>query len=397
MKHIGRLWGIGLAAGVIWLGCVAGRAAERPVAASTNAVTREQVRAAISRGLKYLERAQNSNGWWSTPDQPAVTALVLTAFNLEPSRDAKTARSSELNRAYDYILSSAKPDGSIQRMGLANYNTALSLVALTSAGDPSFLPVIKAGRSYIAKTQIDMGAKGTNDTPFDGGVGYGSKYLHSDMNNTLIAIEAMRLSEKALPPEHESRPAEYPDLNWQAVSEFLQNCQNLPDHNSADWVSGDPKDRGGFVYYPGFSNAGGTTNKQTGRVSLRSYGSVGYGGLLSYIYAKVDRKDPRVTGVADWLRSNYTLDENPAMGNQGYYYYLYLMTKGLTVWGEDPFRLADGRKVHWRDDVASVLMKLQQPEGFWRNQEPRWWESDSVLVTAYSVMTLEMIQRGLPQ
>jgi squalene-hopene/tetraprenyl-beta-curcumene cyclase len=97
------------------------------------------------------------------------------------------------------------------------------------------------------------------------------------------------------------------------VAHFLQNCQNLPSVNKADWVSEDPKDRGGFVYFPGESKAGGVTNAQTGRVSLRSYGSMSYGGLLSYIYARVDKTDPRVKAVLNWLRENYTIEENPGM------------------------------------------------------------------------------------
>ena len=40
--------------------------------------------------------------------------------------------------------SSVKPDGSIQRSGLANYNTALCLVALVTACDTNFMPVILA-------------------------------------------------------------------------------------------------------------------------------------------------------------------------------------------------------------------------------------------------------------
>ena len=165
----------------------------------TNAPTRQEVRAAIERGLAFLQKAQNSNGWWSTPDQPAVTALVLTAMNLEPTHRFQRNRTSEMNRGFDYLLSCVKPDGSIQKAGLANYNTSLSLMALTSAADTNFLPVILKAREFIASTQIDMGVKGTNDTPFDGGVGYGSKYDHSDMNNTLTAIEAMRVSEALLP------------------------------------------------------------------------------------------------------------------------------------------------------------------------------------------------------
>ena len=350
-----------------------------------------ELRAAIDRGASFLLRSQNSNGWWSTPEQPAVTGLVLTALNLEPSGRFQRNRSSELNRAYDFILTSAKPDGSIQRSGLANYNTSLCLVALATAGDSNFIPVILSARRYLAGTQIDFGVRGTNDTPFDGGVGYGSKYQHSDMNNTLTAIEAMRLSEGVVPKDRPGPPTPDSDIDWASVAHFLQNCQNLPSHNQADWVSQDPKERGGFVYYPGLSMAGGVTNAATGRVALRSYGSMSYGGLLSYIYARVDKDDPRVTAVLDWLRSNYTLAENPGMDQQGYFYYLHLMTKALAAAGQQKLKLAAGVEVDWRTEVANRLLKLQKPDGSWVNPEPRWWEADPVLVTSYAMMTLEIL------
>jgi squalene-hopene/tetraprenyl-beta-curcumene cyclase len=368
------------------------QAADKPAAAKPP--SRSDITAAIERGLAFLQKAQNSNGWWSSPDQPAVTALVLTAFNLEPTGRYQHNRPSELLRGYDFILSSAKPDGSIQRTGLANYNTSISLVALATSGDKNYLPVILAARRYIAGSQIDFGVKGTNDTVFDGGVGYGSKYQHSDMNNTLTAVEAMRVSEAALPKDNSAVMAQNADLNWGAVAHFLQNCQNLPELNTNNWVSPDPKDRGGFVYYPGLSMAGGVTNKDTGRVALRSYGSMSYGGLLSYAYAQVDRKDPRVTAVTDWLRANYTLEENPGMEQQGYYYYLHLMTKALGAVGEDKFKLKDGTTVAWRDAVAAKLIQLQRPDGSWVNKSERWWEADPVLVTSYSVMTLEMLYKA---
>jgi squalene-hopene/tetraprenyl-beta-curcumene cyclase len=376
-------------------------AAEDGVASkpSTPVVTPEAVRAAIERGVEWLLANQNSNGWWSTPDQPAVTGLVLTALNREPSGRFLRNRPSELNRAYDFILSSARPDGSIHRSGLANYNTALCLLALSTAGDPSFLPAIRAARDFIAGSQVDMGEPGKLDTPFDGGVGYGSQGLHSDMNNTLAAIEAMRWSEAALPRDADGRLPATKDLNWKAVERFLQNCQNLPSHNSADWVSEDPKDHGGFVYYPGSTKAESVTNAQTGRVSLRSYGSISYAGLLSYIYARVDKSDPRVVAVLNWLRDNYTLEENPGMGAQGYYYYLHLMTKALVAAGVDKLETDEvgAQAVDWRRQVAARLLELQQPDGSWVNENKRWWENDRCLVTSYVLLSLEMLHSALKQ
>jgi squalene-hopene/tetraprenyl-beta-curcumene cyclase len=354
--------------------------------------TQQELAVAVERGLQFLLKNQNSNGWWSTPEQPAVTALVLTAFNREPTKRFRSNRPSELRQAFDFILGSAKPDGSIHRGTFFNYNTSLSLVALATADEPAFLPVIRAARGYLAKTQIDFGEPGKVDTEFDGGVGYGSKYQHSDMNNTLTAIEAMRWSEqmassKDAPPGTSTGP----DLNWAAVVHFLQSCQNLPSHNPASWVSEDPKDRGGFVYYPGNSMAGGVTNAVTGKVALRSYGSISYAGLLSYIYARVGRDDPRVKAVIEWLKTNYTLEENPAMGAQGYYYYLHLLTKALLAARVDTLRLEGGREIRWWDEVARKLLELQQPDGSWSNREKRWWEADKNLVTAYVVLSLEML------
>ncbi len=378
----------------LWLGSgLSAGAADAPAqnTAPAKAPGKVELRAAIDRGTEFLLRSQNPSGWWSTPEQPAVTGLVLTALNLEPSGRFQHDRSSELNHAYDFILSSVKPDGSIQRSGLANYNTSLCLIALTTAFDTNFLPVIRAARRFIASSQA-----GADQGAFEGGIGYGEKYIHSDMANTITAIEAMRVSEAALPKDVPASPIPEPDVNWKTVVSFLQNCQNLPAVNQADWVSDDPKDRGGFVYYPGESKAGGVTNVQTGRVSLRSYGTMSYGGLLSYIYAHLDKNDPRVKAVLSWLRDNYTVEENPGMNQQGYFYYLHLMTKALTAAGVDKLKLADGREVDWRAEVASRLLALQKPNGAWINPDKRWWEADPVLVTSYAVMTLEMLYQQSP-
>jgi len=72
----------------------------------------------------------------------------------------------------------------------------------------------------------------------------------------------------------------------------------------------------------------------SGRTALRSHASISYAGLLSYIYADIDRSDPRVKAVYDWLLKNFTLDENPGMGAQGLYYSYHTMAKllALTEW-----------------------------------------------------------------
>ena len=353
---------------------------------------RHEVQRAIDRGIAWLLANQTTNGWWSTPDHPAITALPLVVLNGEPSGKFLKNPPPAVQRAYAFLLGSAKPDGGIYATNMANYNTSLSLLAFASAGRPEYTPAIRKARAFIIGTQVDFGEKGQLDTPFDGGIGYGNKYAHSDLNNTLVALEALHQSKFVVA---DANTADTNGLNFEAAIHFLKNCQNLPSHNTQPWVSGDEANKGGFIYYPGNSMAGGVTNSTTGRVALRSYGSASYAGLLSYVYADLKRDDARVTAVMDWLRANYTLDENPGMGPQGLYYYLHLLTKGLSAAQVDELETKGGKKIKWRHEVALRLMNLQKPDGSWMNDNARWWEKETALTTSYSLLSLEIIWRGI--
>jgi squalene-hopene/tetraprenyl-beta-curcumene cyclase len=139
----------------------------------------------------------------------------------------------------------------------------------------------------------------------------------------------------------------------------------------------------------------GETNLPSGRVALRSYGSMGYAGLLSYIYADLKPDDPRVTAVKEWLRTNYTVDENPVMGLQGVYYYYFVMSKALTLCDLGTLDTKDGKAVNWREQLALKLINLQQADGSWTNPNGRWWEKDPALDSAFSLIALDMIYNKL--
>jgi squalene-hopene/tetraprenyl-beta-curcumene cyclase len=358
----------------------------------TDTSYRNELQHAVERGLLWLEANQNSNGWWSVPDQPAVTAKVLIAFQGDPRQRYRSAEPEWLQRGYRHILDSIHPDGGIHRTNLVTYNTALSMMALLGANKTEYEPIILKARQFLVRLQGDLGEKGKLDSPFDGGIGYGSRYEHSDMGNTLQSLEAIYYSRQLV---QDKNLAESGDLNWSAAIHFLQSCQNLPSHNRETWASDDPQNKGGFVYYPGQSMAGSVTNATTSRVALRSYGSISYGGMLSYAYAELKRDDPRVKAVFEWLRQNYTIEENPAMGPQGLYFYYHTMTRALTAYGINELQLKDGRTISWKRELSQKLLDLQQKDGSWINSNGRWWEKDPALVTAYAVLSLEMIHRGL--
>lgn len=359
------------------------------VSRKTDVSFRNEVQHAIDKGIFWLEKNQDTNGFWSTADHPAVTALALTAFMGEPHERFKT--SAAVKKGYAFLLKNVQPDGGIYRKELQNYNTSLSVLAMVAAKDPKYAATIRNARQWLLGQQVDLNEKGKIDSPFDGGVGYGTHGPRSDMNNTYTALEALYYSKDF---DTDKNLAGAKDLNWKAVLNFLQSCQNLPGYNKESWASNDSKNKGGFVYDPTESKAGSETNAQ-GKVALRSYGSISYAGLLSYIYADLKRDDRRVSAVMDWLAKNFSLEENPGMGEQGFYYYLNLMTKGLSAAGADQLELANGKKIDWRKEVAMKLINLQKADGSWANTNGRWWEKDPALVTSYSVIALEMIDRGL--
>jgi squalene-hopene/tetraprenyl-beta-curcumene cyclase len=349
------------------------------------------VQHAIDKGLGWLEKNQNTNGFWSTAELPAITALGAAAFRLQPGAREQTIQPAAVKKAYGYLLSCVQPDGGIYRKDLPSYNTSVSLMALVLANRGEFQPAILNARKFIISLQDNLNEPGKPDNVFDGGIGYGKSDKNPDLSNTSLALEALALTknytkDKNLP--------EGSDLNWQAAIRFIQCCQNLPSHNKEKWASDDPQNKGGFVYAPGRSMAG-ETNLPSGRVALRSYGSMSYAGLLSYIYADLKPDDPRVSAVMDWLRVNFTVEENPAMGPQGLFYYFHTMAKALTLYGTDVLETRSGQRIHWREKLALKLIDLQQADGSWSNDNGRWFEKDPALVTAYALIALDMIHPKL--
>lgn len=371
--------------------------APAPQAPAVNATSlRHEIQRAIDLGTAWLEKAQTEQGHWSSPEHPALTALALTALQGDPDSTARSKESRRriLNRGYEHLLRCVQPDGGIYvDRKLVNYNTSVSVMALLLAGRPEYDPVIRRARQVIISKQTDLDTPGRVDHPLDGGVGYGDGSAHSDLVNTMHALEALHLSRRLVRDQPQTAGAGQ-DLNWDAAIQFIQNCQHVAKVNKQAWVSETPENAGGFVYSPRESKAG-EIKLADGRTALRAYASISYAGMLSYIYAGVKADDPRVQAVLDWSKRNYTLEENPGMGPQGLYFYFHTLTKALTAAGFDVLETQAGTRHDWRSELALHLINLQRSGGRWENDNGRWWEKDPVLSTSYALIALEMIHRSL--
>ena len=80
--------------------------------------------------------------------------------------------------------------------------------------------------------------------------------------------------------------------------------------------------------------------------------------------------------------------------------------RGKQLFGYDPPRfaanidmltLADGKQADWRADLAGALLTKQREDGSWANANGRWMESNPVLVTAYTLLSMEQIYDSIPE
>lgn len=355
--------------------------------ASINLSIKQEIERSLDMGLKWLSQEQNgSSGNWGLDEYPALTGLAIRSFLGHPSTKTIKRYEKSLQKGIDFIRSKVQSDGGIYGKGLASYNTSICMMALMQAKDSEDTATIQNARKFLVNQQSDFDRKGVSDNVFDGGVGYGSRWAHSDLSNTHLAMEALFYAKKT----YKNTEQDITELDWDAAISFVSKCQNLPATNNEKWVSEHPEDRGGFVYFPGSSMAGERENSN-GSKALRSYGSMSYAGLLSFIYAEMDSTDPRVVAVKDWLNKNYTIEENPGMGPQGLFYYYHTMAKALSLSGITYIKNEKGEEQDWRKELSLHLLNLQSRDGSWINDNGRWWEKDPVLVTSYALLTLERI------
>ena len=315
---------------------------------------------AINRGLEWMKTQQEDSGLFR--HHPGITGLALTAFLRHPHNQYAEADNPFIQKAVQVLLAMQQPDGGIYNVemqpALPNYNTSVSLMALSSTKNPEYDMAIAKAQNFIKSLQV------TDESEvYFGGIGYGSRESVHDLSNMSFAIQALKESGD-----------DDPEV-WDKAIKFLERTQNRSETNDQDWAGDD----GGFIYAPdGESKAG----------EHRSYASMTYAGLLSFIYAEVDRDDPRVQAAVDWITKHFTVEENYGMEMQGLFYNYHTMAKALKTYGEATIVDAKGVSHDWYRELAEKLIDEQKPEGFWVNESSRWMERDPVLVTSYAVIAL---------
>jgi squalene-hopene/tetraprenyl-beta-curcumene cyclase len=358
-----------------------------PVLALAAADPAKQGQAVVDKAIGYLRSTQKPDGSWQTErTPPALTALALKVMVQDAKYDAKN---DFVKKGYEKLLGYQWQDGGIYKDMLANYNTAIAISALAAAEDPSFKPAIDKAVAYLKSLQwtdtIQGGPKGEKNidvnNPWYGGTGYGSKG-RPDGSNTQLMIEA--LHDAQLPKD---------DPAFQAAIKFVTRMQNLSETNDQKWAGND----GGAIYTPannGESMAGEYTGAD-GQRMLRSYGSMTYAMLKSYIYCGLSKDDPRVKAAWDWISKNWSVDENPGMrlndptsAQYGLFYYYVTLARALRAYGQPIIVDPQGNKHDWRVELIDKVASLQRPDGSFAGDK-KWMEDSPDLATSFATLAVE--------
>ncbi|MBN1809285.1 MAG: terpene cyclase/mutase family protein [Planctomycetes bacterium] len=333
----------------------------------------------LRKGVQYLEASQNEDGSWGQFQAGVgITALGAHAMLISPL-GLTEENTPALKKAIAFIVAHAQENGEINIVdqGLGNYNTSLAIIALNNTGNKAYDDVIKKGQKYVMSVQHDGGP----DDASTGGYGYNTKRGRADISNTQWAIEALRetgLSEG--------------DEQFKKALTFLHHVHNSSEVNSLPWAA--VVNDGGAVYTPDpddidedpVSKAG-KVEGRGGQQGWKSYGMT-YAMLKSYLYVGMEKDSPEVKLAWGWIQNNWTVDENPGLGEEGYFYYLTTFSKTLAMVNDPVVVDKDGREHRWADELAARLAKLQKEDGSWKNEASRWYEADTTLVTAYAIRSL---------
>lgn len=363
----------------------------------------EAKRQEISRkGVDFLlQKGQADDGSFSKQLNPAITSLCLSALL---ANDVAVS-DERIQKGLGFVESHIQPDGGIYKTdsNLRNYETSVAIMCFVRARDAykkanatneqvsKYDVTIEKAAGFLKGLQWDDGENHGPDSEFYGGQGYGS-HKRPDLSNTQFFLDALKAA---------GEPSDSEAIRKALI--FVSRCQNLPsEHNGMEFAKrAEAGDEGGMIYTP---VGGGETKVETKRApdesvdgheevpqgGLRSYASMTYAGLKSFLYAGVSKEDQRVRAAMTWISSHYDLQSNPGLGQQGLFYYYHVFGKTMNAMDEDEITDAKGEKHDWRKDLTKVLAKRQQADGSWTNAEnsARWYEGDPNLVTAYSLLAL---------
>jgi squalene-hopene/tetraprenyl-beta-curcumene cyclase len=372
-----------------------------PCLAEDKTLSRSQVLKMYESAADWLVKVQNKDGSFGErgpglKGELGTTGLAVMGLAEAPA-ELRKKYAAACDKAITWMLTLQQKDGSFthKRSGYITYRTSLALMAMKRRDAKTYKDAIAKAGQWLAETQFQDKNGVKDDDVNHGGWGYDKSGVKpdADLSNASMALQALK--ESGLSPD---------DPAFKRAAKFISGCQNNSETNKGKGKI-KAKNDGGFFYDPGLSrNKSASTDNKDGTTSYESYSGMTYAGLMSLLYCKVDKKDPRVKAAMNWIGEHWTLDKNYGLGvrnpkkdadQQGLFYYYLAFAKALDAYGSPVIKTKTGDK-NWSMELAKILKKKQKQPGFWVNEaSPRWWEGNPLIPTVYSLNALNKALKNI--
>lgn len=289
----------------------------------------EEVRQAISQGVRYLKSRQRADGSWAEyydQERCGATSLAVLAM-VEcgvPKNDPAIRSAMNFLAAY-----SGKDIG-------RNYSISLQTMAFCLVDPDRYRGQIRANVELLE----DMQARG--NTPHDGGWYYHkvNAAAISDLSNAQFSILALYEAERVgISAKRET---------WQRAHQYWSRTQN-PD---GSWGY-TPKQGGGCGDARGSMTCAGIASLVITSGVLGSGGATVRGENVICFQKTDDKSAEQIEKGMDWMAKNFSVSQNPRVGHY-LYYYLYAL--------ERVGRMTNRRFIgshDWYREGADKLLKLR--------------------------------------
>ena len=386
---------------VVALGLAGVLLAPRPGAADDRArrpLVDEPTRKAVDRGLRFLARAQNPDGSWTSDagnkvnedysvapggkDVPhvGVTALAILGFLAAGHVPGRGPYGDVVDRAVEFLLSRVNDDGFIAADGTRMYSHAFATLALAEVYGMSRAPRLREK----LQSAIELTVKCQNAT---GGWRYVPFTVDSDMSVTVCQVVALRAAMNVgikVPQDTIDRALRY------VIDSVITDARRSPE-----------EEIGAFYYQPSNTrwNRSSFPLTAAGLTTLFQAGIYDDQALLRYMERHGIQKKPapELDRTLAYLERTYGAMRNQYARHYFFYYGNYYAAQAMyNVGGLEPARWE-----RWYDRVRVDLLSLEQKgTAPGSREEVGWWQSNvgdtHTFATAVAILILSMPFDYLP-
>lgn len=322
---------------------------------------------------QLLVSLQSEDGSWRAAQDPELeNGFVLTGLALRALRSVpQPAEASDaVAMGFDYLetlVKDGKVDFGSTPIVLSNAAAANALYVLSESKRHRGKPAVTALVSFLCNAQYTEEVGYVESDVEYGGFGYRAAVKKGSdaervpeldfphLGATLLVVEALAASR-----------SEAARGTLEKARRFVERCQNFAGEKPGD---------GGFVFSPAIAELNKAGADESTPTGFRSYGTMTANGLRLLALLGYERQDRRFTAAADWLSRNFRADrvpgEFPPDRDEArasiYFYYVWTVAHALDLLGESTLS-SEGRVVHWAVELAERLVRIQLPDGVWRNQ-----------------------------